>query len=239
MNQSPAFISRGSFTPVDTLNKWVVGIFIVQSFVCLIAIISGISQAGLLNTAINGGIVTESEATLNDIRELVISVLQTGIAIAGAIMFLIWVHRSYKNLSSLNFGKLSTTPGWAVGWFFVPVVSLYRPYKVVAEIMRGSDPGSTSVGGVPDENSSSIYIVGLWWALYLISNFISQIAARLILRGETLSELLTSTYVYMASDSLDIIGLIITILMVRKISQFQETKNSRIILGAPVTTASG
>ena len=68
-------------------------------------------------------------------------------------------------------------------------------------------------------------IVGWWWALFLISNFIGQIGFRTIFTSEELSEWLFSVYATMSWEALDVVaGIPITILLVRKISQFQETK---------------
>ena len=48
--------------------------------------------------------------------------------------------------------------------------------------------------------------------------------------GEELSDLLASTYAYMVSDAIDVVGILITILMVRRISQFQEVKSKKASL---------
>src|SRR5690349_16122694 len=36
------------------------------------------------------------------------------------IPFLIWVHQTYRNLSALGAQDLTYSPGWAVGYFFIP-----------------------------------------------------------------------------------------------------------------------
>ncbi len=229
MNQNIITESGKPFTPINNLAKWVVWIFIVLMILYIIAVISGYAQAELLNRAISGRVVTQFEALANDEREALIAYLQIALIIASGIVFLRWIHRAHKNLPSLRVVGLRFTPGWAVGWFFVPIMSLFRPYQVVSEIWKASDPGADLTDAASWQNAATSSIVGWWWALFLISNYLSQFAARLLLRGETLSELLTSTYVYMASDAIDVVGIIVTILMVRRISQLQETKNKLII----------
>jgi hypothetical protein len=46
--------------------------------------------------------------------------LQLPLYIFTVIFFLIWQHRSYKNLDPLRARNLEHTPGWAVGYWFIP-----------------------------------------------------------------------------------------------------------------------
>ena len=229
----PLSVSLGiqnQFRPVSKIANWVSGVFIILAILNVIAVASGYAQADLLNRAIAGETITLAEATSNDSRQALIGFGQTALYIAAAISFLIWIHRAHKNLTSLHVTDLRFTPGWAVGWFFIPIMSLFRPYQVASEIYKASDP---NVGATEDgtswKNVTTSPVVGLWWAFFLISNFIGQIALRTIFSGEELSDLLTSTNVYMVSDAIDIVGIIITIFMVQRISQYQEAKHSLIV----------
>jgi hypothetical protein len=220
---------QNQFRSIGRVANWVYGIFILLAILNVIAVISGYSQAELLNRAISGETITVAEATSNDSRQALIGFGQTALYIVVAVLFLIWIHRAYKNLTSLNATDLRFTPGWAVGWFFVPIMSLFRPYQVASEIYKASDPNiAATTGSTSWKNAAPSPIVGLWWAFFLISNFVGQIALRIIFGGEELSDLLTSTYVYMVSDAVDVVGIIITILMVQKISQYQEAKYSLV-----------
>jgi len=216
------------FTPINNLSKWVSWIFLILIVLNLIAILSRYAQAELLKRAIAGGIITESEATANDMREAVIGFVQFGLYVTSGILFLIWIHRAYKNLHSIRADGLRFTPGWAVGWFFVPIMSLFRPYQVVSEIWRASNPKIDLADTTSWQTSVSSSVVGWWWAFFLISNFVANIALRTVFSGEELSDLLTSTYAYIVSDAIDVVGILITILMVRRIGQFQETKHTLI-----------
>lgn len=216
------------FTPLNNLTKWVVGIFIALAIISVIAVVSGYAQAELLNRAIGGGIVTTDEAITNDNRQALIGFAQFALFIACGIVFLIWIHRAHRNLPSLGATDLRFTPGWAVGWFFVPIMSLFRPYQVASEIWKASDPEVNIADGTAWKSVATSPIVGWWWTFFLISNFLGQIVLRMSLSGEELTDLLSSTYAYMVSDAIDVVGIMITILMVRRLSQFQETKNKLV-----------
>jgi len=219
---------RSQFAAIDGLAKWVAGIFIIFLILDIIAVVSGYAQAELLNRAISGETITWIEAMSNDTRQALIGFAQIALFFASAIVFLIWIHRAHRNLPSLGATDLRFTPGWAVGWFFVPIMSLFRPYQVASEICRASAPSVDTTDGTAWKSAATSPIVGWWWALFLISNFVSYIVIRISFTSEELPDLLASTYAYMVSDTIDVIGIIITILMVRRISQFQETKNKLI-----------
>jgi len=219
---------QGEFKSLNTRTQWVCWIFGILMFVDLIAVLSGFAQAELLNRAIAGETITWSEATANDIRYAAIGFAQTVLFIAEAIAFLMWVHRAHKNLSSLGATDLRFTPGWAVGWFFIPIMNLFRPYQAVAEISKASDPKVDTTEGTSWKSVAALPLVGWWWAFFLISNFAANIAMRAALStsySTELSDLLFATHAYLVSDAIDILYLFIAILMVRRISQFQEMKN--------------
>lgn len=231
MSISASTVMQDQFRSISKVANWVSGLFILLAILNIIAVISGYSQAELLNRAIGGETITLAEATSNDSRQALIGFGQTALYIIAAVLFLIWIHRAHKNLTSLHATDLRFTPGWAVGWFFVPIMSLFRPYQVASEISKASDPNiGAPIDGTSWKNIATSPIVGWWWAFFLISNFIGQIALRTIFSGEELSDLLTSTNVYMVSDAIDVVGIIITIFMVQRISQYQETKYSLVVV---------
>ena len=223
MNANTAGV--GEFKAISGRNQWVFWIFGTLLIFTAIAFFSDLLEAQLLQRAIAGEIITDAEAISNDTRQGIIGFLFIIINLAAIVVFLMWINRAYKNLSPLGATNLRFTSGWAVGWFFVPIMSLFRPYQVVSEIMRASNPNANTADSSSWRNLPTPTIVGWWWALFLISNFIGQIGFQMIFRGEELSDWLFSLYATMSWEALDVVaGIPITILLVRRISQFQETK---------------
>ena len=157
---------------IDGRSKWVFWIFITLIILNIAALVSGYAQAKLLDRAIRGERITWAEATSNDDREALIGFAQTALYITSAIVFLVWIHRAHRNLPSLHAADLRFTPGWAVGWFFVPIMSLFRPYQVASEIWRASEAKEDTTDGTSWKSVATSPIVGWWWALFLISNYI-------------------------------------------------------------------
>jgi heme/copper-type cytochrome/quinol oxidase subunit 2 len=62
-----------------------------------------------------------------------LAVIQIVIFIATVVVFLMWLYRAHENLTAFGVPKhqLEYSSGWAVGSFFVPIVSLIIPYRAV------------------------------------------------------------------------------------------------------------
>ena len=73
---------------------------------------------------------------------------------------------------------LEFTPGWAVGWFFVPIANLFKPFQAMRELWTASHGEADRFGGeAPTE-------VKLWWGAWLVGNIASTVGTRIILMGE-------------------------------------------------------
>jgi heme/copper-type cytochrome/quinol oxidase subunit 2 len=90
------------------------------------------------------------------------------------ILLLMWVHRANRNAQSLS-KDMDVSPGWAVGWFFVPFASLFKPFQGLDETWRVStDPSRWKALDTP-------VLLRWWWGFFLVSNItgsVSNMAAR-------------------------------------------------------------
>jgi len=110
----------------------IVLIWIVLAFE-IISFISSYIQYDLLQTAANGGQISMEYATANDTRERIVGITSMIVYIISAITFIQWFRRAYYNLH-LRAELLSYTEGWAAGSWFVPIVNLIRPYRIMTEL---------------------------------------------------------------------------------------------------------
>ncbi|MBN2081546.1 DUF4328 domain-containing protein [bacterium] len=90
--------------------------------------------------------------------------------IGGSVFFYIWLWRSVYNLRKLGAPFMSFTPGWAVGWWFVPLINLWRPYEILRELFHYSSAHTR--GAVPETGSyenAPPYLLHLWIAFLVIA----------------------------------------------------------------------
>ena len=201
--------------------KLAVNILFVICVANLIAIASSYFELVLLERIRNGEQVTDFEAASSDFRQGIIGLLQTGLYIVSIVLFLNWFRRAYGNLHRLGYKDLYQSENMAVWSFFIPIINLYRPFRIAKEIVQRMRHllAKYSTGYSPSLN---IAIVGVWWALFLISNYIGNIALRIAIKGESVADMITTTQIYMISDFFDIPAAIITILLIKKISNDEK-----------------
>ena len=133
--------------------------------------------------------------------------------ILGIVLFCVWVRRANMNAEDLVPSGLEFTPGWAVGWFFVPFANLYKPYQVVAEIYRASNPDSDpdywKISEVPS-------FIPLWWVSYIAFNVVRNVNSRIPAgQGEGLT---------VAEFALGCFSAAMVVVVVRSIDRLQRKK---------------
>ena len=108
-----------------------------------------------------------------------VAILAVPLYICTVIFFLIWEYRAFNNLSALKAGNLEFSPGWAVGWWFIPFANLVKPFQAMRELWNESDPDFDADLGFLSSSVSAPTIMGFWWAFWLISNFTDRIAGKM------------------------------------------------------------
>jgi hypothetical protein len=69
------------------------------------------------------------------------------------VLFLVWFHKAATMAARLGL-PARRSPGWAVGGFFVPIVSLWFPYRSARDLFPPGHAGGS--------------LVVRWWSLYLV-----------------------------------------------------------------------
>ncbi len=78
------------------------------------------------------------------------------------VVLAFWTYRISKNTHALASPKPTISPGWAVGWYFVPFANLVQPYLVMSELYNANRrPDAWSKLGRP-------VITGIWWGLNVL-----------------------------------------------------------------------
>lgn len=164
--------------------------------------------------------VTSETNTLVAVMEGILGIGQFVVVMLSLIFFMVFIYRSHNNLRVLGAEKLEFTPGWCIGWFFIPVMNLFKPYKAVSEIWVQSMPHSTVV---PGNTTPSMSLIAWWWAFWLISNFSNYTVFRIGL-AEGMVNTPFYDILYTISDGTSIISSIFIIKLVTAIRCMQENR---------------
>jgi len=144
---------------------------------------------------------------LSEVVTAIVGFIQLVLFIILGITFLRWIYRTNMNLGALSGQPLSFTPGWSVGWYFIPIACLFKPYQAMKEIWETSH-----------KNQFATYsILSVWWVFWLISNFLDELAIKAFWGAESVSEYSSSTMSYIASDGFDVVLNIVAFMLVTRI----------------------
>lgn len=194
-----------------TLLIWIVLAMEIVSF------ISGFFQFILLQNGANGEGISIEDATSNDLREQIIGVISLIAYIISAVTFIMWFRRAYFNLH-LRVNNLSESEGWAAGSWFVPIISLYRPYHIMVEMFDATKFYLKRNEIEPEEKTANVSL-GLWWTLWIINNLLGQFIWRYSLKAETIDELTITTVASMVSNVIGVPLALVTIKMIKEYSR--------------------
>jgi hypothetical protein len=211
---TPLRSSRFSFTKdPTTLTAFVKTMVWISLVVGVISLFSDFAQLSLASS----GSISTAAAESNDARQQMIGIVVMLTFIVTGIAFLKWIHRA--NLNSRGFGAtdMKFTPGWSVGYYFIPFLNLVRPYQAMKEIWQ------VSQNPADWKHQSGSALLGWWWTLWLLSGFFGQLYFRLSMHVNSPSTLEAATMASIASAIVDIPLCIVAVTLISTIYRRQKT----------------
>jgi hypothetical protein len=202
-----------------------VGLLYANIALSALSLILSLVQIFILPGTQTADLIQLGELTWFDVLMVINGLLQFFVFIGAAVSFLMWLHRANRNLSPLGASHPEFSPGWAVGWFFIPLANIIVPYRVVKEIWVKSNPLLNEPGEESWQQSGSSSVLGWWWGIWLISNMIDQIVFRLALRAETPDELFNLAKLEVVAAAFNIIAAFLAIAVIKGIDKRQELKS--------------
>ena len=91
-----------------------------------------------------------------------IAAVQIALALVLAAVFVPWLHQARANVRALGARRMRFRREWTWLGFVIPVLNAYRPYQVVSEVWRTSDPASVDPLGWQRLQASRLVLA--WWS---------------------------------------------------------------------------
>ena len=210
------------YKDISSLYNTLILLLKATILISLVAAISSMLEVKLINDMTTGNFdnsTIEDQTNINDLRQQLIGIIQFSLFIITGIVFLRWIYFSNLNSRSLGASGMQFTPGWSIGYYFVPFLNIYKPYIAMKEIWKTSkDPKNWEMIKTPS-------LFPQWWTLWIISSISANISFRLSMRAEELNELFVSSSVTLASDLVGIPLALIAIKLVGSIFDMQNEKH--------------
>lgn len=153
----------------------------------------------------------------------------TAVAIPYVFVFLFalfingrWIYRASANAAHLVPSEKRIGPGWAVGWFFVPIANLFFPFKAMRETWNSSTRSDDNLTeAVPGW-------ITLWWFAWILSNILSQVSERMVRGSNDLSDYANSAAIDVVNAPIGIVAALLFRRLIREVSEAQTVSNTRM-----------
>ena len=139
------------------------------------------------------------------------------VSIATIVLWCMWTHRAARNIVDSDLTAFSFTPGWAIGWYFIPIATWFKPFQAMREIWNAS-VGEMGELSLPEP------LLTKWWATWLISSILSNISLRITMQAETAETLYLATAIGAVASLASFIAIPIAIKMVALVTEGQKLR---------------
>lgn len=144
-----------------------------------------------------------AELQTSDLLQLVTAALTLLAFAVSGFLILKWIYRVNSNAHVYS-SEMKVSPGWNVGFFFVPIANLWKPFQGIRETWEVSTMHGWDVPGW----------VRWWWGLWLASNFLGNASFRVELGAETIQDMMVAAFLDTVSA---IVGIPVALLLIRLI----------------------
>ncbi|HYT99951.1 MAG TPA: DUF4328 domain-containing protein [Gemmatimonadales bacterium] len=192
-------------------------------FACLaldaVAIVSGVSQRSLLVRAMAGAQLVPSEAAASAPPHGPIGTLQL-VALAGTgIVWLVWLHRAYGNLTLIGSKRLRFNPSWAIGCWFIPFVNVVRAYQIMKDLWLRSESMNDRDAY---DNLPAPALLSTWWGVSLTWGALALVLTLLARDAYSLEQLTNVTDLGLLVHAVGVVAAVLAMMVVRGIDRHQQ-----------------
>lgn len=209
--------SKYEYRDLGKLGSVLVIMLFIDIGTSVISMVSDAMEISLLSQYLETGEYVQAEFEANDMRQGLIGVWILGYMIATLIVFGKWIYRAAANAHLTAPDFMETPAGWCVGWYFIPVMNLFKPFQAMREIWQastaspGQDPGDLGTPG----------FLRLWWGMWLLSGILGQISFRLVMHDESFETYLIADYLTIGESVVAIFLALTAITLVKQVTAAQ------------------
>jgi hypothetical protein len=149
-------------------------------------------------------------------RSRVVGIGVIVVYLGAVVVWLVWQHRGQSNLVALAVPRLTFTPGWAVGWWLIPIANLWKPFQTMRELWKASD------GDEAWWRSPTWPVIGWWWACWVVFNILYNTTIRFYGSvSATVRSYIIGDRFSIAGDLVSIVAGVLAISIVRSVTDRQ------------------
>lgn len=159
------------------------------------------------------------------------------VTLATVILAVVWIYRAAANLRGIGASDLMINPGWAVGWYFVPIANFWKPYQAMKEIWQASARPQQW------QSLATPLLLPAWWGLWLLGFLVPWIITYMGFQAGAQESWLQTNVAQMVGSLIDMPLNLVFALIITRIWRMQSAHaappSSPLPAGALASGASG
>jgi hypothetical protein len=195
------------FLKVEKLYHFLTKLYKIYIVVLIIAVAAGVFEF-LSHQNLPEGYNPDVDLLPAEYLSTIIILLGAVIGILTSVNFLRILYRISKNMQFQHEVSLQSTPGWLVGYFFIPILSLYKPYVHIKEMWAK----------IESPRIINMNLLKLWWGFCVVSAVLGQALFRYSIKNWNSEYDAFAELLHIISDFLDIFVYILELKLVNLIA---------------------
>ncbi|MFD5023622.1 DUF4328 domain-containing protein [Streptomyces sp. NPDC058373] len=193
----------------------VVTLFALVGLADLAGAVLDLRMAGLVDSVTGGDWAAEERWAETEDVSVWLATFWGPAYLASIVLFLLWFRRTRVNAEVFDPYGHTKARGWAIGAWFVPVVSLWFPRRIASETWHAS---------VSPVDRRGTLLLNLWWGTFLLDTVLSNGSTRVLNRAEELEAIARGYRMVAFSEAFSVVHAVIAVLFVLALTRRQNAR---------------
>jgi len=161
---------------------------------------------------------TQTEGAANAQRVVAVAGGTVLLRVVTFFVFGRWIVLAHRNLDALGAHYLEYRPGWAVGWFFIPIANLWKPFQAMRSLWRNSHSVHRA------DIQQDTWVLPAWWTLWLIFLVMGNISQSVSRNAQGIDDYRAITLAALAGGVVDVLLCAVASILVTRTWRAQDAQ---------------
>ncbi len=131
------------YVSAQPVARWLAMLLIATGLVAWVAVGFDLADIRLLGRQAGGEVIASLDKRAHGLTGVILFTAQSVLLAGTVFFFILWTYAVRSNLRALGVRKLDYKTAWSVAGWWIPGINFVRPYQVLREIWKASDPATS------------------------------------------------------------------------------------------------
>ncbi len=153
------------YVSAQPIVRWLAALLMATGLVAWVAVGFDIADIRLLGRQAAGEAIESLDKRAHGLTGVILFTAQTVLLAGTVFFFMLWTYAARGNLRALGVRRLDYTTAWSVTGWWIPGLNFVRPYQVLREIWKASDPATSD--RFEWKRAPTPPILVFWWIAFV------------------------------------------------------------------------